>query len=392
MKGSIQDDELEVVDNAGMLIDNDQIVEVGVYAKLKEKARLHNYEMEVLEQDLVAFPGFVDAHTHICWAGTRSGDYAKRLAGKSYLEIANEGGGIWSTVLQTREATLEALSRTVSQHALVMLKQGITTAEVKSGYALSVDEELKMLWAIKSAYTSLDLIPTCLAAHICPKDFKGTNADYLQMISEKLLPLVKQESLARRVDIFVEDSAFSIEEARKYLEHAKSLGFDIVIHGDQFTAGGSALAVEMGALSVDHLEASNEEAIAKLAKSDVVATVLPGASLGLGIGFAPARKLLDSGACLSIASDWNPGSAPNGELLMQAAMLGVFEKLTIAETLSGITFRAAKALNLDDRGILKPGTLADVVAFPASDFREVVYRQGGLKPAAIWKRGVVLKV
>ena len=165
------------------------------------------------------------------------------------------------------------------------------------------------------------------------------------------------------------------------------MGFDLVVHADQFTTGGSRIAVETGALSADHLEASTDIEIKQLAASDTVAVVLPGASLGLGIGFAPARKLLDAGASMAIASDWNPGSAPMGDLLTQAAILGAFEKLSTAETFAALTFRAAKALNLNDRGTIEPGKLADMQAFPCADYREILYHQGKLKPAKVWKRG-----
>ncbi|MFA9393011.1 MAG: imidazolonepropionase [Prolixibacteraceae bacterium] len=391
LKGALLDDQLEMISNGGILIDDEKIIEMGEFPLLEQKAHQQNIPIERTEGELVAIPGLIDAHTHLCWAGSRANDYAKRLSGKSYLEIANEGGGIWSTVLKTREATLDELSELTALRANQMLSEGVCTIEVKSGYGLTVENELKMLWAIKKAYTEADLIATCLAAHMCPKDFDGWNLVYLERIIHELLPKVIEEDLANRVDIFVEESAFNVNEAGIYLQEAKALGFDLVIHGDQFTVGGSQLAMNLGAISVDHLEVVDEETIALLGQSNVVATVLPGASLGLGIPFAPARKLLDTGVCLAIASDWNPGSAPNGDLLMQAALLGVYEKLTMAETLAGITFRAAKALNLNDRGILKNGNLADIAAFPCNDFREIIYRQGKLKPAKVWKKGIPIR-
>ena len=389
LKGALTDDQLEIIEYGGILVHRGEIADVGYFPELKKQVDKTAFSIEYLEEELVAFPGFIDTHTHICWAGSRAGDYALRLAGKSYLEIAQAGGGIWNTVQKTRAARQSELEEIVIEHARQVHDDGVTTIEVKSGYGLSVADELKMLKAIKHADTRTcsDLIPTCLAAHICPKDFKGTSKDYLDLIVHELLPQVKEQQLAKRVDIFIENSAFSVKEARYYLSEAKKMDFDLVVHGDQFTGGGSNLAVEIGALSVDHLEASDGESIANLANSNVVAIVLPGASLGLGIPFAPARKLLDAGACLAIASDWNPGSAPMGDLLMQASLLGAYEKLTIAETLAGITYRAVRALRLYDRGILKKGNIADIVAFPVDDFREVIYRQGKLKPFKIWKNG-----
>ena len=230
-------------------------------------------------------------------------------------------------------------------------------------------------------------MPTCLAAHIVPRDFEGGAAAWLERLAAELLPRVRAEGLAERVDVFIEESAFSPAEALRYLRQARALGFEAAVHADQFTVGGSAVAVEAGAVSADHLEASGEEEIRRLAASGVVAVALPGASLGLGMRFAPARRLLDAGACLAIASDWNPGTAPMGDLLLQAALLGAAEKLTMAETWAAVTVRAAAALKLADRGVLAPGRLADLAAFPAADWREILYNQGRLKPAAVWKRG-----
>ena len=390
-KGSIADDQLEIIANAGLMVDDGLVVETGDYLNLEKKAIQHGYEFEKLHGEMVAIPGLIDAHTHLCWAGSRADDYAKRLSGKTYLEIAAEGGGIWSTVQKTRAASLEELQAITQNRANEMLLNGITTIEVKSGYGLSVEAELIMLKAIKTAKTKADLISTCLAAHVCPKDYNGNPTQYLQMIVNQLLPKVKEQNLSHRIDIFIEASAFGVDEARVYLQQAKALGFDLVIHGDQFSMGGSQLAIESGAVSVDHLEVSDKKAISAIAKSNVVAVVLPGASIGLGLPFAPARQLLDAGACVAIASDWNPGSAPMGNLLCQAVIMGSYEKLTMAETLAAITVRAAKALKLDDRGVFKPGNIADIVAFPTNDFREIIYRQGMLKHLQVWKRGTPIR-
>lgn len=387
-KGVIADDQLEIINDAGVLVNDEGILaEVGTYASLEKTAIQNKYELERPDAGLVALPGFVDSHTHLCWAGSRAADYAGRLAGKSYLEIAHEGGGIWSTVKQVRNATLDELKAITAQHAGQMLADGVTTIEVKSGYGLTVEDELKMLEAIRQAACKADLVSTCLAAHIVPRDFEAGNRAYLELMATELLPEVKRRQLSNRVDAFVEDSAFSVAEARDYLTKAKVLDFDLVIHGDQFSVGGSQLAIEMGAVSVDHLEATDDIAIKALQRGKVIVSVLPGASLGLGIPFAPGRKLLDAGLSLVIASDWNPGSAPMGDLLMQAAIFGIYEKLTMAETLAAITVRAASALNLNDRGVLKKGNIADLAAFPVSDYREIIYRQGKLKPHTVWKKG-----
>lgn len=311
-----------------------------------------------------------------------------RLSGATYQQIASSGGGILSTVKQTRTASLEELTRQIVRHTQMMLEWGVTTAEVKSGYGLSVESELKMLRAIKNASQcqAISLIPTCLAAHTCAPEYRN-NRDYLDHLIAELFPLLIQEQLTRRMDVFVEEGAFSVDEARHYLTKAKEKGFDLVIHGDQFSIGGSLLAGELGAVSVDHCEQTEFEQAKLLEKQGVVPIILPGASIGLGMKFAPARMLLDEGLPLVIASDWNPGSAPMGDLLTQAAVIGAYEKLTMAETFAALTVRAANVLRLPDRGSLRPGQRADFTVFPTTDFREILYRQGTLKPSFVYIEG-----
>lgn len=390
LKGSLKDAQLEVVEEAGIVHQNGTIIEIGRFKDLCSRYGPVNAEIQFVDFDAIALPGLIDPHTHLCWAGSREKDYALRLEGKSYSEIGQGGGGIWDTVAKTRSASDEELKNLLIQRASRQLKNGITTCEVKSGYDLDLAGELRLLEIIRSVRQEhvIDLVPTCLAAHIKPKDFEGNNVDYLHFLIERLLPKIKTEKLSNRVDIFVEEGAFGVPEAENYLNEAKKMGFDLVIHGEQFTTGGASLAVRVGAKSVDHLEMIPSEAIEQLAASAVVAVALPGASMGLGCRFAPARQLLDAGCCLAIGSDWNPGSAPMGDLLLQTAILGTFEKLTNAEQLSAITFRAAQALDLADRGILKKGYIADFTGFPGRDYREILYQQGMLKPSAVWKRGV----
>lgn len=390
LKGAISDDQLIVLTDAGILIEGEKIKSIGRFNELK---KIHDdAEVQELKGDHTCLPGFIDSHTHICFGGTRANDYAMRNAGKTYLEIGKAGGGIWDTVTQTRKATKEELVKKTTKLANRHLKNGTTTIEVKSGYGLSVDEELKMLRSIQEAeeQTSADLIPTCLAAHMLPKDFEGNAEEYLKEISEKLFPILKEQNLTNRVDGFIEESAFSAEQIAPYFQKAQEMGFDITVHADQFSTGGSKVAVEFGAVSADHLEASTQQEINVLANSNVIATALPGASIGLGCNFTSARQMLDAGGALAIASDHNPGSAPMGDLLTQASILGTFEKLSNAEVLAGITFRAAAALNLKDRGKLAEGYLADFILFHTSDYKEILYNQGAFKPCVVFKRGEVV--
>ncbi len=386
--GPINDNKLEIISNAGILVNGEKIEAI-----LPWGSQDVDTEVYELSEDLVLMPGLIDSHTHICFAGSRAADYSMRLEGKSYLEIANQGGGILDTVKKTRAVEQADLETLTFERAITHLKRGITTCEVKSGYGLDLKNEIKMLKAIKEiderTKNTVDLIPSCLAAHTLPPEFKD-HSKYLKHILEEILPEVIKSKLAKRIDIFIEDGAFDAELAIPYLKEAKKLGFSITVHADQFTQGGSLVAAEVGAVSADHLEVSTIDVIEELARKNVIGTVLPGASLGLGINFAPARMMLDNNLCLAIASDWNPGSAPNGDLLTQAALLSANQKLTNAETLSGITNRAARALELSDRGILKEGMLADMIAFPADDYREILYQQGSLKPLFTWKRGKLL--
>jgi len=393
LKGSVNDSQLEIILNGGLVVSEGVIAKTGNFDQLCFEFRDLDIEIDRIEKDMVAMPGMIDPHTHICWAGSRAKDYSLRLAGKSYIEIAQTGGGIGDTVSKTRAASATELEALLTKRATAHLLNGITTIEVKSGYCLNSEGEIKMLEVIGNVNQKLqvDLIATCLAAHIKPADFDGSPLDYLKIVVNELLPKIMKRKLSKRVDIYIDKGAFSKDEARIYLNHAKNIGFDLTIHGEQFTTGGVSLACELGALSVDHLEMIQNHEIKMLADSNVIPIVLPGASLGLGCQFAPARKLLDAGCSLAIGSDWNPGSAPMGDLLMQTAILGIFEKMTMAESFAGITFRAAAAIGLTDRGVLRKGFLADLIGFPTSDYREILYNQGSLKPSMVWKRGEVVK-
>lgn len=385
MKGALDEKALGLIKNGGVLYEDGIILKTGPFDNLKKQAD----SIDRIKDGHVLLPGLIDSHTHICFGGSRAGDYALRVSGKTYQEILKNGGGIHDSVNKTRAASKEELVDLVKIRAKRHLQEGVTTIEVKSGYGLSVEEEIKMLEAINAANDKVpaDLVTTCLAAHVCPKEF-ADHKSYLDHIVTNLLPVLKTKGLTQRIDIFTEDGAFDTDLSAQYLAKASEMGFDLTVHADQFTSGGSKVAVEAGALSADHLEATSDEEVKLLANSETVATVLPGASLGLGMHYSPARKLLDAGCCLAIATDWNPGSAPMGDLLIQTALLGAAEKLSIPECIAGITYRAAKALNLPDRGMIKEGMIADFIAFPVEDHREIFYQQGKIKPDRVWKAGL----
>jgi imidazolonepropionase len=392
LRGALKDEQLEIITQAGIFFDKEGVItSIGKFADMKPIAVSQNIEIQEFTEELVAFPGLIDCHTHTCYAGARAQDFAMRMAGKSYLDIARAGGGILHTVRATRQISHEDLKNLTRTRVLRHLQEGVTTCEIKTGYGLTVESEMKMLRIIKELQDEnlgIDLVPTCLAAHIRPPEYME-ETDYLDHILRNLLPEIKKQDLCKRVDIFVEETAFGVDDAQYFLQKVRALGFDITIHADQFTPVASRLAVDMKAKSADHLESTTDAEIAFLAPSETVAVALPGASLGTGDKFAPVRKLLDAGAMVAIATDYNPGSAPMGNLILQASILAMYEKLSSAEVWAGITFRAAHALALYDRGVLEVGKRADIVAYQTDDYRNILYQPLALgKLFATWSKGV----
>lgn len=379
--GHIDDSQLSILEQAGILVKEGFIEKIGNFEELVAYADA----IVDFSTPAVCLPGFIDAHTHLCFSGERSRDYALRLQGKSYQEIAQRGGGILDTVRKTRAAEEGELLQNILQRIQVLHRQGVTTCEAKSGYELTVAGELRTLKLYRQAnlfQNVLEIIPTCLGAHTCPEEYSDKEA-YLDKLIHELLPAVQTQHLAHRVDIFVEPTAFPIELARRYLLQAKEMGFSLTVHADQFNRGSAVLAAEVGAMSADHLEQSKREDFQRMHQAGVIPVFLPGATLGLGMPFPAVKTALDEGLAAAIASDWNPGSAPRGDLLTLAAFLGAAEKLTVAETFAAITVRAAKALGLTDRGELSEGKRADFAIFPCRDFREILYYQGAMNPSFV---------
>lgn len=385
LKGAITDEKLEIIENGGVIIDGDKILEVGKFSDLVKK------EKNIFEIDFqsVLVPGFIDCHTHICHYGSRSEEYSKRNAGMSYQQILSEGGGIHNTMTATENASDEELERVTVSRLDRHFNEGVLTCEIKSGYGSDLDQEVRLLNIINKINKNhaMGIIPTCLAAHVTPKIY-NSSSEYLNKIIEELIPILEKKKLTNRIDIFIEEKAFSVSESLDYLSQLKNK-FDITVHANQFSSGGVKVGVDCGAKSVDHLEVIDDNEIRYLSNSNTSAVVLPGCSLGLGIPFAPARKLLDRNCKLSIATDWNPGSAPMGDLLQQSSLLGSIEKLSSAEVFSAITYRSADALGLNDRGKIEKDKLADFIGFKTDDYRDILYNQGKLKPSFICKRGEI---
>lgn len=372
--------EIHAIDDAALVWDEGAIVWVGRTAELPA----HYLKAEQLDAGgRLVVPGLIDCHTHLAFAGWRAQEFEQRISGRSYLEIARAGGGIMATVRQTRAATEQELLERAGRFLEEMLALGVTTVECKSGYGLDESTELKLLRVYRRLAHDqpVRLSPTFLGAHVVPPEFRDNRAGYIDLLVKRLLPQVAQDRLADCCDVFVEDSAFSAEEARRILSAAKRLGLGAKLHADQLTsAGGAELAAELRALSADHLEHITERGIAALAQAGVVAVSLPLASLYLRQPPMPARRLIAAGVPVAVATDFNPGSAPSYHLPLALTLACTLQSMTPAEALKGATICAARALGLQQEvGSLEAGKSADFALIDAPDVTHWLYH---LRPNA----------
>ena len=373
--------ELDVLLDAYVLCDRERIVEVGRMADLGPL----DGEVEELDgRGKAAMPGLVDCHTHACFAGDRAAEFELRATGATYEELHAAGGGILSTVQDTRVAGPEGLADALVRHRAWMLEAGTTTFEAKSGYGLDRDTELAQLRAVREAGG----VATWLGAHAVPPEFEDAGA-YLDFALGEVLPEAAQ--LAEAADVFVERGAFDVDQARRYLEAARGAGLALRLHADQFTeAGGIPLAVELAARSVDHLEATGADGVRAIASSDVAAVLLPIAALFLGRPMPPGRDLLEAGAIIAVATDFNPGSAFCERLPIALTLACTKAGLPPAVALTAATVNAAHVLGRADRaGRISAGYAADLVLVDAPDWRHLVYHFGGDVVAAVVKDGAV---
>lgn len=340
-------------------------------------------------------PGFVDSHTHLPWAGSRENEFALRLEGKSYLEIAAQGGGILSTVRSTRAASEDELVDNTLRRLDRMLSFGTTTAEVKSGYGLTLDDELKQLRAIRRAAEThaVEIVPTLMAAHEFPPEYRDDRDGWVEIIVREILPAVAEAGLARFCDVFCEQGVFDVEQSRRVLEAGRAHGLIPRLHADEFVDSGAAsLAAEIGAASADHLVAVSEEGIAAMAEKGVMAVLLPGVSFFLmKDDYAPARRLIEAGVPVALATDCNPGSS-HTESLPFILQLGVFRlRMSIEECLTAVTLNPACMLGLgDETGSVEVGKRADFVLLGEPNLRHLGYHLGAVSIANVIKGGRIV--
>jgi imidazolonepropionase len=388
--------DLAIITDGALAVSGGSIVDLGPTVDL---AAQHRAAQTIDAGGRVVMPGFVDPHTHVVFAGDRANEFERRIAGATYLEIMNAGGGIMSTVRATRAASLDELVDQTRARLDRMLAHGTTTAEAKTGYGLETAAELKMLDVIArlDAEHPIDLAPTFLGAHAIPAEYKGCEDAYTDLVVHEMLPAVSSFILHPSsffVDVFCEDGAFTLAQTRRILEKAKALGFALKIHVDEFEPlGGTRLGVELGAVSVDHVVTTPPDEIELLGKSSTIAVSLPGTPFGLAQrDYTPAKAILAAGGALALATDLNPGTTWNESMQFSVALACRYLKLTQAQALAAATINAAHAIGRGGSiGSLEIGKQADVLIMDVSDYRSIGYRYGTNLVRRVIKRGQVLE-
>jgi imidazolonepropionase len=382
--------ELAIVEDGGMLIRDGRIAAVGKTESIEANLLP---DVEIVDADnRVVMPGFVDAHTHLVFGGSRLDDFERRARGETYEQIAAAGGGIWSTVAKTRAASDDDLFEQATRHAEWLLRCGTTTAEAKSGYGLTLESELKILRTIRrvNEETPLQCVPTFLGAHAVPKEDQPQPERYIERVIQEMLPEIVRQNLAEFCDVFCERGYFSIEQSRKVLSAARKAGLKLRIHADQLTNGGGAvMAAELGATTADHLEKTDERGIAALKQANVQPVLLPGSVYALGSTIYPrAREMIDAGLAVVLATDFNPGSSPTPSMPMVLSLACTQMKMTPAEAITASTTNAAYSLNRGDSvGSLELGKVGNFVVFDCEDYREIPYWFGFPRIQSVYVRG-----
>jgi imidazolonepropionase len=379
--------DLASIRDGAMLIENGRILRVGPRAEIEPRIAKDCHVIDAGHR--IVLPGFVDAHTHPVFAGNRVHEFEQRAAGASYAEIAAAGGGIRSTVRQTRAAGEDQLLDAARRHMRWFLESGTTTIEAKSGYGLTLDDECKLLRVI-ARLQPLRCVPTFLGAHEIPDEFRGRPREYADLVIEAMLPRVAREKLAEYCDVFCEPGIFPVEESRRILTSARSLGFGLRLHADQLSdSGGAALAAEVGAATADHLEHTSERGILALRTANVQPVLLPGSVYALGLKRYPnARAMIHAGLAVVLATDFNPGSSPTPSMPMILSLACTHMQMTPAEAITAATVNAAHSLRRGHEiGSLKPGKRADFVIHDCRDHREIPYFFGVRSTYAVFIEG-----
>lgn len=383
---------LGAVDDAVVLIDADRIAWVGPKAALPVPDLRGVPRLDAGGR--AALPGLIDCHTHALFVGDRADEFARRARGESYGQIMAAGGGIRSTMRAVRAASVEQLCDATRPRLRRMLERGVTTVELKSGYGLDVESELRMLRAARQLgdEDAIDVVATVLAAHAVPPEHEGDPSAWIEVITDQLLPEAARAGLARACDVFIEQGAFSAEQARPMLRRALELGLAVRVHAEQLSrSGGAALAAELGARTAGHLEHATRDDVEALAKAGVVCEVLALAQVFLrGQRQTPGRALVDAGCTVAVATDCNPGTAMSTDLPLAAGLAVTQCGLTAEEAIAGITVNAARALGLDDRGVVAVGKRADLVIVDGATPVDLVYRWSDARPHAVVARGRVV--
>jgi imidazolonepropionase len=391
-KSGIEMRDLGILENATVLIQNGIFTWIGLSSEFSQSL---DENIDIIDaSDLVGLPGFVDSHTHLVFAGSRENEFAMRIEGRTYQEIANAGGGILSTIRATRATTRKDLKR-IARHTLeTMLSEGTTTVEIKSGYGLSEDSEIKLLETINdlAEESLIDVVPTFLGAHAIPPEFSEKPDQYVDLICNRLLPYIAQKKLAKFCDAFCEEGYFSLEQCRRIYKTAQSLGIGIKIHADQLSQmGASSLAAEYLATSADHLEQINEDGLNALKRSGTIATVLPGVSFFLHYGYPPARQIIDHDVPLAIATNFNPGSCMSFSMPLMMTIACTQMSITPEEVITASTLNGAAALGLSNKlGSIEVGKQADIVLYDIPNYKYLSYHFGTNHVAKVIKRGVYL--
>jgi imidazolonepropionase len=385
--------ELSIVADGAMLVVGERIAEVGARGEIEPLIETRGADCEVIDAGgRVVMPGFVDAHTHPVFAGSRVNEFEVRATGATYQEFAARGGGIQSTVRATREATLDELVSVGKRYADWFLRTGTTTIEAKSGYGLTLADELKILRAIKrlDEETPLRYVPTFLGAHDIPAEYKSRREQYVSLLLDEMLPRVAQEKLAEYCDVFCEDRVFTNDESWKILSAARYHGFGLRMHADQLTlSGGAKLAAKLGTVTADHLEHTDAAGIQALESGGVQPVLLPGSVYALGSRHYPAaREMIDGGLAVVLATDFNPGSSPTTSMPMILSLACTHMKMSPAEAITASTINAAYTLSRGDQiGSLQPAKLADFVIHDCGDHRELAYFFGIEHPWKVYAAG-----